>query len=106
MTANAMQGDREMCLEAGHGRLPQQADPRGRARPGAGTLPAGQPEAELNQQSQGAKLWQTQTSSTGRALPWANLPPLPPHIVGRPFGMDEEGRPILEVKGPGICSTI
>ncbi len=27
MTANAMQGDRDMCLAAGHGRLPDQADP-------------------------------------------------------------------------------
>ena len=35
MTANAMQGDREMCLAGRHGRLPHQADPRRAAGRGA-----------------------------------------------------------------------
>ena len=35
MTANAMQGDREMCLAAGNGRLRDQADPRRPAGRGA-----------------------------------------------------------------------
>ncbi len=36
MTASAMQGDREACLESGDGRLPEQADPGGGAGGGAG----------------------------------------------------------------------
>ncbi len=44
--------------------------------------------------------------SDGANYTWQDLPPLPPHMVGRPFGMDEEGKLILEIKGPSICSTI
>lgn len=35
-----------------------------------------------------------------------DLPPLPSHMVHRPFGENEDGKAILDVKGPGICSTI
>ncbi|MBN1140102.1 MAG: GAF domain-containing protein [Anaerolineae bacterium] len=34
------------------------------------------------------------------------LPPLPPHMVGRPFGADEQGRPIRQANGASILGVI
>ena len=42
----------------------------------------------------------------GASLTWPNLPALPPHIVGRPFGADEAGRPILDIRGPALRGTV
>jgi signal transduction histidine kinase/CheY-like chemotaxis protein/predicted hydrocarbon binding protein len=42
----------------------------------------------------------------GESLTWSNLPTLPPYIVGRPFGLDEAGRPILDIRGPAIRATV
>jgi len=42
----------------------------------------------------------------GASLTWSSLPTLPPYIVGRPFGPDEAGRPILDIRGPAIRATV
>jgi PAS domain S-box-containing protein len=47
--------------------------------------------------------------SAGNVVPnaiAASLPPLPPYMVGRPFGADEAGRPIAHVKGPVVVGTV
>ena len=48
----------------------------------------------------------TYEESTNQMILPQELPPLPSRMIRRPFGMSEGGKPILDVKGPGICSTI
>jgi len=45
-----------------------------------------------------------ETKSPGSRL--VSLPPLPPYMIGRPYGLDEHGRALDQVKGVGIVATL
>jgi PAS domain S-box-containing protein len=48
----------------------------------------------------------TSAASDHPPEPEEDLPPLPPHMEGRPFGADEEGRPIRQANGASIRAVI
>jgi signal transduction histidine kinase/HPt (histidine-containing phosphotransfer) domain-containing protein len=48
----------------------------------------------------------SEPGASERKVPECQLPPLPPRLVGRPFGADETGRPIRQARGSSIVAAI